>query len=88
MESIKVSNIGLASCKLGDLDSQFPVQDMLLKTGQLEQCSGGIFGLGHIPFLVEQNIKSIIPKILTNHNCLEVSLSLLQPEKPVFKRNF
>lgn len=78
---MRVSTIGLISRKLGDLDSQFPVQDMLLKTGQLEQYSGGIFGLGHIPFLVEQNIKSIISEILTNHNCVEVSLPLLQPEK-------
>lgn len=51
---MKVSNIGFISQKLGDLDGLFPVQDILLKTGQLEQFSGGIFGLGHIPFLVEQ----------------------------------
>lgn len=78
---MKVSNIGFISQKLGDLDSQFPVQDMLLRTGQLEQYSGGIFGLGHIPYLVEQNIKAIISRILTKHNCVEVSLPLLQPEK-------
>lgn len=78
---MKVSNIGFTSQKLGDLDSQFPVQDMLLRTGQLEQYSGGIFGLGHIPYLVEQNIKAIISRVLTKHNCVEVSLPLLQPEK-------
>ena len=78
---MKVSNIGFTSQKLGDLDSQFPVQDMLLRTGQLEQYAGGIFGFGHIPYLAEQKIKAIISKILTKHNCVEVSLPLLQPEK-------
>lgn len=52
-EFMKVSNIGFISQKIEELDNQFPVQDMLLKTGQIEQYSGGIFGLGHIPFLVE-----------------------------------
>jgi len=78
---MKVSNIGFISQKLGDLDAQFPVQDMLLRTGQLEQYSGGIFGLGHTMYLAEQKIKAIISKILTKHNCVEVTLPLLQPEK-------
>lgn len=78
---MKVSNIGLISQKLGELDKQFPVQDMLLKTGQLEQYAGGIFGFGHIPFLVENKIKSTIIDVLTKHNCALVSLPILQPEK-------
>lgn len=78
---MKVSNIGLVSQKLGELDKQFPVQDMLLKTGQLEQYAGGIFGFGHIPFLVENKIKEIIIDVLTQHNCALVSLPILQPEK-------
>lgn len=78
---MKVSNIGLISQKLGELDKQFPVQDMLLKTGQLEQYAGGIFGFGHIPFLVENKIKETIIDVLTKHNCALVSLPILQPEK-------
>lgn len=32
---MKVSQIGLISKKITSLDSQFPVQDMLIQTGQL-----------------------------------------------------
>ena len=47
---MKVSQIGLISRKLTNLDEQFPVQDMLLQTGQLEQFTSGVYAYGHIPF--------------------------------------
>ena len=53
---MKVSQIGLISRKLSVLDEQFPVQDMLLQTGQLEQFTSGVYGYGHIPFLLEKKI--------------------------------
>ena len=51
---MKVSQIGLISRKLTKLDEQFPVQDMLLQTGQLEQFTSGVYAFGHIPYLVEK----------------------------------
>lgn len=78
---MKVSGIGLITQKIKDLDEQFPVQDMLLRTGQIEQYAGGIYAFGHIPYLVEQNIKKIIVDVLTKHNCTQLSLPVLQPEK-------
>ena len=77
---MKVSQIGLISKKITNLDKQFPVQDMLLQTGQVEQFSSGIYAYGHIPYLVEKNIESIISKTLTKYNCSILSLPLLQPE--------
>lgn len=77
---MKVSQIGLISKKITNLDKQFPVQDMLLQTGQVEQFSSGIYAYGHIPYLVEKNIESIISKILSKYNCSVLSLPLLQPE--------
>ncbi len=78
---MKVSKIGLISRKLTNLDEQFPVQDMLIQTGQIEQFAGGIFGYGHIPYLVKQNVERIISETLTEYGCSELLLPILQPEK-------
>lgn len=78
---MKVSKIGLISRKLTNLDEQFPVQDMLLQTGQIEQFAGGIYAYGHIPYLVKQNIEKIISDTLTKYGCSELLLPILQPEK-------
>ena len=78
---MKVSHIGLISKKLEKLDEQYPVQDMLLQTGQILQYTSGIFAFGHIPFLLEQKIKKIISDTLTKYGDAEVSLPLLQPEQ-------
>ncbi|HOP65983.1 MAG TPA: His/Gly/Thr/Pro-type tRNA ligase C-terminal domain-containing protein, partial [Bacilli bacterium] len=72
--------LGLKNNKLINIDEQFPAQDILCKTGQLEQFSSGIYAYGHIPFLVKENIKNVIRKVLTEHGCSEISLPLLQPE--------
>jgi len=77
---MKISQIGLISRKLTNLDEQFPVQDMLLQTGQLEQFSSGIFAFGHIPFLLKRNIDKVISDTLTKHGASELSLPILQPE--------
>ncbi len=78
---MKVSKIVLISKKISTLDEQFPVQDMLFKTGQLEQFASGIFAYGHIPYLVKKNVEYIISKILTKYGCTELSLPILQPER-------
>lgn len=77
---MKVSQIGLISKKITDLDNQFPVQDLLLQTGQIEQFSSGVYAYGHIPYLVKRNITNIISSVLTKYGCSELSLPLLQPE--------
>ena len=77
---MKVSQIGLISKKITNLDNQFPVQDMLIQTGQIDQFSSGIYAYGHIPYLVKKNITNIISEVLTKYGCSELSLPLLQPE--------
>lgn len=77
---MKVSQIGLISRKLVDLDNQFPVQDMLMRTGQIEQFGSGIYAYGHIPYLVKKNIDKVISETLTKYGCSEISLPILQPE--------
>ena len=77
---MKVSQIGLISKKITNLDTQFPVQDMLVQTGQIDQFGSGVYAYGHIPYLVKKNITNIISNVLTKHGCSELSLPLLQPE--------
>lgn len=77
---MKVSQIGLISKKITKLDEQFPVQDMLIQTGQIEQYSSGIYAYGHLPYLVKKNVDNIISDILTKYGCSELSLPILQPE--------
>lgn len=77
---MKVSNIGLIGTKIKKLDDQFPVQDMLLQTGQISQFASGIYAYGHIPYLVKKNINDIIISTLTKYGCSLINLPLLQPE--------
>lgn len=77
---MRVSQIGLISKKLTNLDNQFPVQDMLIQTGQIDQFSSGVYAYGHIPYLMKKNITNIISSVLTKYGCSELSLPLLQPE--------
>lgn len=77
---MRVSQIGLVSKKITELDEQFPVQDMLVQTGQIDQFSSGIYAYGHVPYLVKKNIDSVICNILSKYNCAEISLPILQPE--------
>ena len=77
---MKVSNIGLIETKIKKLDEQFPVQDMLLQTGQIDQFASGIYAYGHIPFLVKRNINDIIINTLTKYGCSLINLPILQPE--------
>lgn len=77
---MKVSKLGLKNNKLNNIDKQFPGQDILYQTGQIEQFASGIYAYGHVPFLVKENIKKVIREVLTNHGCSELSLPILQPE--------
>ncbi|MCQ2382584.1 MAG: His/Gly/Thr/Pro-type tRNA ligase C-terminal domain-containing protein [Clostridia bacterium] len=78
---MEVSKIGLITKKITNLDEQFPVQDMLLQTGQLEQFASGVYAYGHIPFLVKKNVEKVISTVLTKYGCTELSLPVLQPER-------
>lgn len=78
---MKVSQLGLTNVKLKEIDDQFPVQDVLLKTGQLEQYSSGLYAYGHIPYLVRLKIDNVIRDVLTEFGAAEINLPVLQPEE-------
>lgn len=77
---MKVSQIGLVTTRLEKLHEQFPVQDMLTQTGQLMQYGSGIYGYGHVPYLIKKKIQKVICDVFKDYGLVEISLPLLQPE--------
>lgn len=78
---MKLSQTGMGTIKLNNLDEMYPVQDILLQTGQLLQYGAGIYAYHNIPLQVKKNVEKIIIEKLNKYGCIEVSLPTLQPEK-------
>ena len=77
---MKLSQTGMGSTKLNNIDEMYPGQSILMQTGQLVQYGAGIFGYNTIPLLVRKNIEKIIQEILNKYGCIEVLLPTLQPD--------
>lgn len=78
---MKLSQAGMGTVKLSNLDEMYPVQDILLQTGQLVQYGTGIYAYNNIPLLVKRNVEKIVTEKLNKYGCIEVLLPTLQPEK-------
>lgn len=78
---MKLSQAGMGTVKLNNLDEMYPVQDILLQTGQLVQYGTGIYAYNNIPLLVKRNVEKIVIEKLNKYGCIEVLLPTLQPEK-------
>ena len=46
---MKLSQTGIGNIKLNNLDEMYPVQDILLQTGQLVQYGTGLYAYNNIP---------------------------------------
>ena len=77
---MKLSQTGMGSTKLNNLDEMYPGQSILLQTGQLVQYGAGLFGYNTIPLLVRRNVEKIITETLNKYGCIEVLLPTLQPD--------
>ena len=77
---MKLSQTGMSTVKLNNIDEMYPGQSILLKTGQLVQYGAGLFGYNTIPLLVRKNIEKIITETLNKYGCIEVLLPTLQPD--------
>ena len=77
---MKLSQTGMGSTKLNNIDEMYPGQSILMQTGQLVQYGAGIFGYNTIPLLVRRNIEKIIQETLNKYGCIEVLLPTLQPD--------
>ena len=78
---MRLSQTGMGTIKLNNLDEMYPVQDILLQTGQLVQYGTGIYAYNNIPLQVKKNVEKIVIEKLNKYGCIEVSLPTLQPEK-------
>ncbi len=77
---MKLSQTGMGTTKLNNIDEMYPGQSILLQTGQLVQYGAGLFGYNTIPLLVRRNIEKIIVDTLNKYGCIEVLLPTLQPD--------
>ena len=77
---MRLSQSGMGTTKLNNIDQMYPGQSILLQTGQLVQYGAGIFAYGNVPLLVRRNIETIIQDTLNKYGCIEVLLPTLQPD--------
>ena len=77
---MRLSQTGMGTTKLNNIDEMYPGQSILLQTGQLVQYGAGIFAYGNVPLLVRRNIETIIQETLNKYGCIEVLLPILQPD--------
>ena len=77
---MRLSQTGMGTTKLNNIDEMYPGQSILLQTGQLVQYGAGIFAYGNIPLLVRRKIENIIIETLNKYGCIEVLLPTLQPD--------
>ncbi len=77
---MKLSQTGLGTVKLNNIDEMYPGQSILLQTGQLVQYGAGLFAYNTVPLLVRRKIEQIIVETLNKYGCIEVLLPTLQPD--------
>ena len=77
---MKLSQSGLGSVRIKNLDQMCPAQDILVQSGQLVQHGSGIYSYNNVPLRLRQNIEEIIRETLNKYECQEVLLPILQPE--------
>ena len=77
---MKLSQTGMGTTKLNNIDEMYPGQSILLQTGQLVQYGAGLFGYNTIPLLVRRKVEQIIVDTLNKYGCIEVLLPTLQPD--------
>lgn len=53
---MKLSQSGIGTMRVNNLDEMYPAQDMLLQSGQLVQYGTGIYGYNNIVMLVKRNL--------------------------------
>ena len=77
---MKLSEAGIGTMRINNLDEMYPAQDMLIQSGQLVQYGTGIYGYNNIVMLVKRNVERIIENRLNEAGLIEVQLPTLQPD--------
>ena len=77
---MKLSNLGLGTMRINQLDEMYPAQDMLMQSGQLVQYGTGIMAYGTVPLLVKRKLEEVIRECLNEAGLAEVQLPTIQPK--------
>ena len=77
---MKLSQSGMGTYKLNNIDEMYPGQSILLQTEQIVQYGAGLFGYNTVPLLLRRNIEKVITETLNKYGCMEVLLPTLQPD--------
>lgn len=77
---MRLSQAGIGSTRLQNLDRMYPAQDILLQSGQIVQYGTGIYGYNNVPLKLKQKIEEIIKDELTKSGCIQIELPTIQPK--------
>ena len=78
---MKLSQTGMGTTKLNNIDKAYPGQSILLQTGQLVQFGAGIFAYNNIPLLINKKLEETMEETLNKYGCIQILLPDLQPDK-------
>ena len=78
---MRLSKLNMKKINLNDIDTDYSVQDILIKLGELYQFESGIYGYGNIWNKIQRNIENIIIDELDKADCIQVDFPKLQPRK-------
>ena len=78
---MRLSQTGLGTIRVNNLDKLYPAQDMLLQTNQLVQYGTGIYGYNNVPLRLRQNVENVVRGVLDKYGCVEILLPTIQPTK-------
>ena len=78
---MRLSQTGLGTIRVNNLDKAYPAQDMLLQTNQLVQYGTGIYAYNNVPLRLRQNVENVVRRVLDKYGCIEILLPTMQPTK-------
>ena len=84
---MRLSQAGIGTMRINNLDEMYPAQDILMQSGQLVQYATGVFAYNNVPFLIKRKLCEIIEEEMNKVGCIEVELPTLQPQEIWKKSN-
>lgn len=76
---MKLSQTGLGTIRVNNLDKSYPAQDILMQTNQLIQYGTGIYAYNNVPLRLRQNVENVVRGVLDKYGCIEILLPTMQP---------
>lgn len=77
---MRLSQTGLGTIRVNNLDKSYPAQDILLQTNQLVQYGTGIYAYNNVPLKLRQNVEAVVRGVLNKYGCIEILLPTMQPK--------